>query len=78
MTRQYKEKAIWNVNTQYDMMDETEITVASVNKNECNDGTYIEEIGNVSKEEKSRNMDDLKVRRESNEESQYDILDETE
>ena len=60
------------------MMDETEITVASVNKNECNDGTYIEEIWNVSKEEKSRNMDDLKVRRESNEESQYDILDETE
>ena len=47
------------------------------NKNKCNIGLNIEEIEDASKQEKSRDVDNRKVKREGNEGCPYDILDET-
>ena len=66
-----------NEECQYDILDETNITGEFVNKHKFNVGLSIEEIEDVIKEEKSMKKDELKLRIESNEKCQYDMLDGT-
>ena len=58
-------------------MDETDVTVEYVDKDECNIELNIEEIEDISKEEKFTEVYDQKAKRENNEECQYDALEET-
>ena len=58
-------------------MEETVITKGSKVKEECNISLDFEEIEDISKVEKSSEIDDSVVKGESNEECQNDISDET-
>ena len=64
-------------NSDYKILEETDLTGEYVNKDEFNDEINIEYIEGLNKEEQCRDLDDQKVKREKSDECSYDILDET-
>ena len=66
-----------NEECQYDILDKTDVTDEYVSKDELHDGLNIEEFEDLSKVDKTREVEDSEIKRESNEEFHYDIFNET-